>query len=914
MRLSPGSHLGPYEIVGPLGAGGMGEVYRARDTKLGREVALKVLPALFTADADRLVRFQREAQVLASLNHPNIGAIHGLEESVPVPAASQGFRDPAPGSEVVRALVLELVEGPTLADRIAHGPLLLDEALPIAREIAEALQAAHERGIVHRDLKPANIKLRPDGVVKVLDFGLAKAAVDDGSADASDSPTITALGTRAGMIIGTAAYMSPEQARGRPIDKRTDIWAFGCVFYEMLTGKRVFERDTISDTLAAVLSSDPDWTTIGTQVPPSIRLVIEQCLEKDRKRRISDISTPLFVMSEPRMAVAASGPVAAVQPPRRSRLWPLVAIGATAVVAVLGAAAWFQTRPTPSRVTRFAIAPVGASAVHVATGGDVAISPDGGQIVYRGIGRLFRRAMTDLEPVPLTTWDFPASPFFSADGQWVGFVAQFQLKKVPITGGSALTLLNFGARNFMGATWGENGTIVFATAEPSTGLERIPDAGGPSTVLTRPDRERGETDHLWPEFLPGGQAVLFTITGQGGIDNAHLAVLDLKTGTYKRLLQGGSRSRYVRSGHIVYGAAGTLRAVAFDLDRLETIGTPVPVLPQLVTTASGGADFDVSADGTLAYVPTGLVSLTRTLVWVDRQGQSEPLKTSPRNYQYLRLSPDGTRVALDIRDQENDIWFWELAGRKLTRLTFDPTQDRFPVWRSNDQVLFMADRTGTPTLFSQASDGTGVAEPLTTSAEVNATPMSVSPDGAWAVLRTGVPQAFDLSLLALSKDHRMQPLLHAPSVSEQNGEISPDGRWLAYQSNEGQAGRVEIYVRPFPNVDRGRWQVSTEGGTQPLWSRGGGELFFLSPTGAVMAVRFAPGPRWTATAPTKLFDGGPYSFGAGEAFGRSYDYDSTSRRFLMIQTLDSPETSAALSVVVVQNWFDELKRLVPTTR
>jgi serine/threonine-protein kinase len=612
-----------------------------------------------------------------------------------------------------------------------------------------------------------------------------------------------------------------------------------------------------------------------------------------------------------------AAPTSVATPPvdrtRRSRAWPLfAAIGATALVVGAGSAAWFQSRSVPGQITRFIVQPVGALALNVASGMDVAVSPDGSQIVYTGNqgAQLFRRAGDALEPVALTGWDFPRQPFFSPNGQSVGFVAQFLLKKVPITGGPSETLLALGARNIAGATWGENGTIIFATNEASTGLEQIADSGGDATVLTRPDRQQGETDHLWPVFLPGGQAVLFTITFRGRIDDAAVAVLDLRTRKYKRLGPLGSHARYVSSGHLVYGAAGVLRAVAFDLDRLEVVGTPVTVVPQLVTTAQGAADFDVAANGTLVYVPAGLASATRTLVWVNRQGGGEePLETPPRSYQYVRISPDGRRIALDIRDQQDDISIWEIADRKLTRLTIDPTRDRFPVWTPDRHILFSAERAGPPNVFSQASDGTGVAVQLTHSTADDHVPTSVSPDGAWAVIRTGAPQSFDLSKVSLSKDHRVEVLLNTPA-SEQNGEISPDGRWLAYQSNENKSGQFEIYVRPFPNVNGGYWQVSTGGGAQPLWAPGGGELFYRSLTGAVMSVKVNTGPGWSASAPAKLFDGGTYSLGGGEAFGRGYDYDSRRQRFLMVRTLESPESAATPpGFVVVQNWFEELKRL-----
>ena len=884
----------------------MGQVYRATDTKLKRQVAIKTLPPSVAADRDRLARFQREAEVLASLNHPHIAAIHGLEEG-----------------DGVKALVMELVEGDDLSQRLARGPIPLDEALVIAKQLAEALAAAHEQGIIHRDLKPANIKVRADGTVKVLDFGLAKAMEPaDNGQHVSRTPTITSPAkTQAGVILGTTAYMSPEQARGRPVDKRADIWAFGCVLFELLAGKPAFVRDNVSDTLAAVLGTEPDWSTLAPAVPSSLRLLVQRCLEKDRQRRIGDISTAIFLLNEPAMAVLAANPGTASAPAGRSPTGRrLVVVAATLLAAVGGGAAiWLQTRPAARRVVRLAIAATGPSALSVA-GRDMAISPDGTHVAYVGNNgrQLFVRAFDQTDSVPLAGADFPASVFIKPDGQWIGFVGEFVLRKVAINGGAVQDLLKLGARSMLGATWGERGTIIFATERTSTGLEQISEDGGATTVLTRPNRERGEDYHAWPAFLPGSQAVLFTILHAGSIDSAEIAVLDLSTGVHKVILRGGSAPRYLPSGHLVYAAAGSLRAVAFDLERLEVRGTPVPVVPQLLTTPSGAADFDVASDGTLVYVRGGIQEPARTLVWVDRQGREEPIPAPVRAYLYLRISPDGTRVAIDVRDQERDIWLWEFARRTLTRFTFAPRPDRFPVWTSDGRrVLYTSERPGTPggavtrNLFSQASDGTGVAEQLTqNTTTADKAPTGVSPDGTWVILRDGEPQAFDVSRLALGSDHRIEPLVHTP-FSEQNGEVSPDGRWLAYQSND--SGRAEIWVRQFADVNGGRWQVSSGGGFQPLWSRAGKdlELFYRDLSGALMRVAVERGPGWATGTSTELFGGGQYFFGAGEAFGRTYDMSPDGRRFLMIKDVALDQSSAP-TILVVQNWFEELKARVPT--
>ena len=692
MALTPGTRLGVYEVTALLGVGGMGEVYRATDTKLKRHVAIKILPSSLASDSDRLARFQREAEVLASLNHPNIAAIYGLEDA-----------------DGVKALVMELVEGEDLAQRIARGAIPLAEALPIAKQIAEALEAAHEQGIIHRDLKPGNIKVREDGTVKVLDFGLAKAMEPAAGSlpNVSHSPTITTPAmTQAGMILGTAAYMAPEQAKGRAADKRSDVWSFGCVLYEMLTGRRAFEGEDVSDTLASVLKSEPDWNALPADVALPVRTLLQRCLAKDRRLRVAHISTALFVMNESSSLLSAA-PVQPVSVLPRLPLWRRLVMPAAALIvggASVGAGVWLATRPAVLHVTRFSLSRTGTGALAVDTQSrDLAITPDGAHIIYKGIGstgtQLFVRALDQLELTPLTALgQVPRAPFSSPDGRWIGFVEPgnpVTLKKVAISGGPALPVCGLDGAS-RGATWGDDDSIIFATVATSTGLQRVSSDGGEPTVLTKPNRERGESDHLWPQFLPGSQAVLFTITATtGGIDASQVAVLDLTTGTQKILMRGGSQAYYVPSGHLVYVAAGTLRAVAFDLNHLEATGTAIPVVPQVVTLPNGTAEFDIARDGTLVYVAGGAGVTARTLVWVDRQGREEAIKAAPaRPYSSPRLSPDGTRVALDIRDQENDVWVWDLARETLIRVTSDPGTDQAPVWMPDGRRLVFSSQAG----------------------------------------------------------------------------------------------------------------------------------------------------------------------------------------------------------------------------
>jgi hypothetical protein len=916
----------------------MGEVYRALDTNLGRQVAIKILPDAFAHDAERLARFEREAKTLAALNHPNIAQIYGLEKA-----------------DGIRALVMELVEGPTLADRIAQGPIPVDDALPLAKQIAEALEAAHEQGIIHRDLKPANIKLRPDGVVKVLDFGLAKALEPAGVAsDLTQSPTIIpAMTTGVGMLLGTAAYMSPEQARGKAADKRSDIWAFGCVLYEMLTGTRAFDGEHVSDTLAAVLRGQPNWGALPHETPSAVRALLRRCLERDPRERVADLGAALFVIKEQGSLAAAPvrGELARITRRR-------VAVGiATLLVgaAAAGTGVWVATQPdAPVLVTRTAVTTSGAAAQNLQDyAPNLAITPDGTRVVYGGTNRLLVRALDRLEPTALGGIGAPRTLFMSPDGQWVGFFdGSTALKKVAIAGGPAVTLTTIDGTAPRGATWSADGTIIYATQTPTTGLQRISSAGGPPTVLTTPDHAGGETDHFWPEFLPGGQAVLFTIIAStGGLANAQVAVLDLRTSTYKTVLRGGHHAHYVSTGHLMYGTAGTLRAVPFDLGRLEATGPPVPMLDAVATTAEGGLEMALAATGTLVYVPGRNVGAQRSLAWVDRMGREELLATPARAYYYPRIAPDGSRVALDIRDQEQDIWIWDIARQTLTRLTFDPTPDGYPVWTPNSQrIVFLSARAGAFNLYWQAADGTGAADRLTESARTQA-PYSVSPDGTVLVLREDAPQTrTDLLWLSLApggpglrqrlrgvpspvdstglngtkpaelvegreerggvgaaKDGAPRPLVQT-MFGEANGEVAPDGRWLAYQSDE--SGRDQIYVRPFPNVSGGRWQVSTGGGRTPLWARTGRELFYRSADGAVMVVQVESGPVWRSSSPAQVLPARYYD-GAGLT-GRTFDLSPDGQRFLMIKEGGGDQTTTPQQIIVVQNWREELKRLVPT--
>ena len=895
MALEVGSRLGHYDVTALIGEGGMGQVYQATDTKLDREVALKVLPQAFTDAPDRLARFEREAKVLASLNHPNIGHIYGLEEA-----------------EGQKALVLELVEGPTLADRIAQGPIPLDEALPIARQIAEALEAAHEQGVIHRDLKPANVKVRPDGMVKVLDFGLAKAFEPEaGSVSASMSPTIslTAAATQMGMVIGTAAYMAPEQASGKVVDKRADVWAFGVVLYEMLTGTRPFTGDDVSKTLARVIDREPDWSTLPTEMPPVLGTFLRGCLEKNPKQRVHDVADERLAM-EGTFETTVSGPREPTVAPEL-QVWqrpiPLALTG-LALLAIGGFAVWIFKPPPQQPVTRLAISvppsvPVSLDPVDT----EVALSPDGTRVVYRGgqdaTGQLYVRGIDQLEAIPLRGSEGAESQFLSPDGSWVAFQAgpDGPLLKVSILGGPPVTITEL-QDNLRGASWGADDVIIFGTASPA-GLMRVSGAGGDPEAITTPEN----TTHKWPDILPDGAGVLFTIDQGPEMGNEDIALLDLDTGEHRVITPGGSHAKYSPTGHIVYGVDRTLRAVAFDLDTLNVTGDPVPVVEDVLMKSGGAVSFDLSDTGSLVYVSEGAAgaSEARTLIWVDRDGREEELTAPPAAYESPRVSPDGRYVAVEVRDTANfDVMVYDLERDTPTRLTFDPANDAFPLWSPDGRrVLFSSDRDGVLNIYSKAADGTGPAERLTTSDSLQSA-TSWSGDGRSLV----ISETTDISVLSPGTESVTEGLIETEFV-ETYPEVSPDGRWIAYMSNE--SGQFEVYVRPFPNVDDGRWQISRDGGVSPVWAPDGQELFFRSPGTGALDMMVAPvgtEPTFSPGNPEVLF-AAPYR---GPATNRARPWDvAPDGRFLMLRERDtsSPDEEPT-QVVLVQNWFEELKRLV----
>jgi eukaryotic-like serine/threonine-protein kinase len=892
MPLGPGTRLGPYEIVSPLGAGGMGEVYRARDTKLGREVAIKVLPSSVTGDAERLARFRREAQVLASLNHPNIAAIYHVEDADGVPA-----------------IVMELVQGETLAERISRGPIPVDEALPIAKQIAEALEAAHEQGIVHRDLKPANVKVTPNGIAKVLDFGLARlsemtSASNAGSAALSMSPTITspALVSGVGVLLGTAAYMSPEQAKGTPADKRSDIWAFGCVLYEMLTGKRPFRGEDVGDTLAAVLKTEPDWSLLPVGTPPSIRVLLRRSLNKDRRQRLGDAGVVRLDIDD-----ALAPPPAPMTPYARLGGWHTSPIrtGLVAAVAVaIGVGLGIQ-------LSRPAVAPLGAArfaltlppGTELAAGPAVAISPNGAHVAFvasRGGGapQISIRPLNAIEPRTFDDTQGAAAPFFSPNGEWLAFFADGKLKKMSTTGGVVIPLADADPQS---GSWGLDDRIVFRKGGE---LVQVSSAGGQPRPLWSANRtdaaSRGRVPYD-PEILPGGTAVLFTSRSgeEDTVDDWSVDVVRLDTGERKVLIQGGHRPHYLATGHLVFLRSGKVMAVPFDVARLEVSGTPVPVIEGVQESSFNGGTFSCSQTGSCVYV-AGSLNTQRTVAFIDRAGAIQPVPLPPQSYQHPRFSPDGEKVSFWIEQSRCDVVVYDIRRGVLTRITSDG-DNHHPVWTPDGREITYLSRKGPPAaayeVYSKSADGNGSEEPLSTAPQnlSAGSELSWTPDGkALAFAHRG-----DIWLLP-RPDGKSRPIVQS-RFNEITPAFSPDGRWLAFVSDE--SGQQEVYVQPFAESGP-KYRISTHGGTEPVWAPRGGELFFRSGI-QMMAVDITTQPRFVAATPRALFSQS-FALVRGRA---NYDVSPDGQRFVLVGLGDS-EQPAQINIVL--DWFNELKRLVPT--
>jgi len=886
----------------------MGEVYRARDTSLNRDVAIKVLPDHFASDAERLARFTREAQTLASLNHPNIAQIHGFEES-----------------NGVRALVMELVEGQDLSQRIASGRIPIDETLTIARQIAEALEAAHEQGIIHRDLKPANIKLRPDGTVKVLDFGLAKAM--DGTPAASNlthSPTLSMMATQAGVILGTAAYMSPEQAKGFPADQRSDVFAFGSVMYEMLTGRQPFKGDTAPDVLASVLVREPELDLLPPNLNPRMPELLRRCLEKNPKKRwqaVGDLRVEIeAIAAAPRVAPATAQVIVPTQP-----LWKraIPVVGTAIVVGALSSVATLYFKPSttqPPAIARFAFTVGEGQQLTTANRQVIAISPDGTKTAYAANSQVYLRSLSELEARPIRgTEDSQnqvlSNPTFSPDGQFIAYWsgADRTIKQIAVTGGTAVTICPATAP--FGMNWDTSG-IVFAQLE---GIMRVSKDGGQPERLVEATSEGVMAS---PQILPDGQTLLFTlggnITSADRWNQARIVAQSLRSGERRTLIEGGSHARYVRTGHLVFVRDGVLFAVPFDLKRLQVTGGRVPIVEGVWRTQianSGAALFSLSDTGSLVYVPgPATTALGQSdLALIDRKGVATPLKLPPGVYEYPRISPDGTRLVFGTSDGKSAvISTYELSGASAVRqLTFEGN-NRFPIWSGDgSRIAFQSDRRGDPAVFWQSADG-GIAEPLTTPEPgTSHTPESWSPDGK--VLLFTATKGTVSSLWTFSLEDRKTALFGGVNASTTPGNamFSPDGRWVAYQFGQPGVTEGSAYVQHFP-PDGTKHLIAQQGG-RPLWSRDGKQLFYVPAPGRFVVVNVKTAPIFTFTAPVVI----PRGFGPSTPNEpRTFDMLPDGRIVApisagQVQIGSAPQVQ---QIFVVLNWFQELTSKVPTNQ
>ena len=895
MSLAVGTKLGPYEIVALLGVGGMGEVYRARDTRLGRDVAIKVLPPSFAALPHSIARFQREAQLLASLNHPGIASIFGVEES-----------------NGVLGIVMELVEGPTLADRLLQGPIPMEEALAIAKQVAESLEYAHERGIIHRDVKPSNIKVTTHGTVKLLDFGLAKALEGDSArSDISSSPTISAVATQVGIILGTAAYMSPEQARGKPVDRRADVWAFGVLLFEMLTGQQLYGGgETTSDILARVIEREPDLKRLPPNTPARIRELIRRCLTKNSRQRLRDIGEARIAIEE----AIASGNGAELVPPTGPSHWSgwralaLVGLGLIAGVILAVAVFWSHRAPEPRKqVSRFSLFLPAGDAINFG----LDFSPDGSSLLYNArhgtTTRLYLRPLDRLEATQLPGTEGALQSFLSPDGQWIGFFAGGKLKKISVNGGQPVTLCE--VTSARGGTWGPSDTIVFSPSFVLTSLMQVSAAGGTPQKLTELNAQAKEVTHRWPQILPGGKAVLYVI-GQakdvGLYEDSRIAVERLDTHEKKTLPIQGTYPRYSSTGHLLFVRQNRIFAVPFDLTRLEVTGPPTPVVDDVAVTQVGIAGYALSSTGSLAYVPGSAISTEGVLAWTDRKGSIEGLNAPVRDYIEPHLSPDGQRVAVTIGPGSNtDVWVYDIPHGTLTRLTFDG-HDIAPVWSPDGKrIAYAANRTGGWEILSKLADGSGAEESLIAGQDWFQITGSWSPDGKYLAYMPVSPETgTDIWVLPLAGDRKPWPFAQA-KFNERQPRFSPDGHWIAYTSDE--SGRTEIYVQPFPGPG-GKWQVSTEGGNWPVWAHDGRELFYLNGN-KIMSVSITTHPSFGASTPRFLAEASPLL--PARFANAAYDLSPDGQRFLFVR---AKEQNAPGEIRLVLNWSEELKRLAPSAK
>jgi serine/threonine protein kinase/Tol biopolymer transport system component len=875
MRFAPGTRLGNYELLAEIGAGGMGEVYRARDSKLHREVAIKLVHPSFCQHPDSLLRLRREARTLATLNHPHVATLHELAEF-----------------ESGCGLVMELVDGDTLADALTQRRLAVGEVLRLGSQVAAALEAAHEHGIVHRDLKPANIKITSGGTAKVLDFGLAKS--DEDSPEGLRGST---LATAAGTLLGTACYMSPEQARGATVDRRADIWAFGCVLFEMLAGRRAFDGPTQSDVFVSILDREPDWSALPATTPPPIERLVRRCLEKDLRRRLRDVGDARLELEDallpPRSAEPSTGHLAAT-PTRASwlRISAAVILGAAIGSAVTARVMWAPSRPAALQV-QFSLPLPESDRIATTDFLALAMSPNGRLVAYiterGGSTQLALRHLDAVGSTPVQGTSNALSPFFSPDNQWIAFFADGKLKKAPVAGGPPIVICDASAG--FGGSWGRDDTIVFA---PSTGsaLQRVTANGGTPTRATRLETDRGEFSHRWPEFLPDSNTILFTVGTVGEWDEAEIVAQSLDTGQRATLVKGGTHPHYLASGHLAYTHAGAVWGVPFDPRRLEVTGPPTRLIERVAVSVDGAAQFGVSRTGTTVYMPSVLDARARRLVVVERSDVT-PLAAPAHGYVTPRISPDGRRVLVGVADDSEHVWVYDLSAGTLTQVTFDAA-NRTPIWTADGQkVTFASNRNGALNLFSVSADGSGAAERLTTSDSLQV-PGSWSPDGSMLAFVEHHPTTGrDIWLLRPGADRT--PFANS-TFDESAPRFSPDGRWIAYVSNE--SGQAEVYARPAAATGVRR-QISTGGGLEPVW-RGDGRALFYRTANGLMAVPVLDSSS-LRTGPARLLFRGAVEAGTFDAAG--YDAITGTERFVMIS---SAPKSTPTELQVILNWTPAL--------
>jgi serine/threonine-protein kinase len=884
MMVAPGMRLGSYEVLALLGAGGMGEVYRARDLNLGRHVAIKIVQPRFVHDPEHLERFRREAYSLASLTHPHVAAIYELDEA-----------------NGVLFLAMELVEGETLEDRLASGAVPLQESLRVGVQIAAALEAAHDKGIVHRDLKPANVKITPDGVIKVLDFGLAKILDDSGQASLlSHSPTEA---TNRGMILGTVGYMSPEQARGKTVDRRADIWSFGCVLFRMLTGERPFRGDTVSDTIVSILERDPDWRSLPDTTPPSIRRLVQRCLQKDLHGRLRDIGDARLELEE---AVSSSGsraPLPSIDAANASRSSAWQIGGAAGLIVLAAIVGYFvgatrnAPRTTPRALRQFGITMPAQQRLAGLDFPSVAISPDGSQIVYvatrGGRPQLFLRPMGGLESTPIAGTADAISPFFSGDGRWVGFFADGKLKKVPVFGGPAVTVCD--ASIGFGGAWASGDRIIFSPTTGS-GLMQVSGVGSKPVRATTLDANAGEFSHRWPELLPDGDTVLFTVGTVGSWDDAQIVAQSLSTGRRVSLVHGGTHPHYLKTGYLVYAHAGALMAVPFDARSLKVTGQPSRVLENITQSSDGAAQVAIADSGDAVFVPAATSSAERRLLSVDRTGATTALGAPPRAYSTPRLSHDGRRLLVTINGANDDLWIYDNDTGSLQQLTFEGDVAS-PTWGpENGVITFSWAKDGPPNLFSIRL-GEANREQRIASSEYRQIAGSWSPDGrTLAYVESRPSTGRDIWLLAAGEG-KAAPFM-TTIFEETAPQFSPDGRTIAYVSNE--SGRSEVYVTRVDDPRRAMKQITNDGATEPVWSRATRELIYRAGNRMVAVTQPANGD-WSSAKPRVLFE---RAFEKGNVDVANYDVTSDGQRFVMVQAVDRDTQPQELRVVL--NWADSV--------